>query len=254
MVKDNSIGVLMFAEFPDGKQNELENLLKRQDSSYHYLKPFKEPAKVEVFTNLPFGDFKNIGDYRRFSVKRYHSKGLNKDFNIVLCHLISKVNYDEREQANDARKVAKEIIKVEEHDKNDLTIVCGDLNMNPFEEGLVGSECFNAVMDKAIALNFTRKVSGEDFKMFYNPMWCFWGDNGRGVVPGTMFYNPSRHIQYYWNIFDQVLLRPGVIPYFVDKYLEIITSSRNCSLLTVNHRLKSIYSDHLPIKFTIRNK
>lgn len=253
IVKDHSIGVLMFAEFPEGRQENLERLLKNQDSSYHYLKPIKVPSKVEVFTNLPSKEFKNISDGKRYSVKRYHSKGLNKDFNIILCHLISKVNNEEAEQENEARKLVREILKIEEHYENDLSIVCGDLNMNPFEKGLVYSDCFNAVMDKHIAQKRTRRVAGEDYKMFYNPMWCFMGDNGKGVVSGTMFYNPCKHVQYYWNIFDQVLICPDVIPYFVDRYLEIVTSSRSRSLLTDNHTLKSIYSDHLPIKFSLKN-
>lgn len=254
IVKDYSIGVLMLAEFPEGKQKELEMLLKAHDNTYRYHIPFKTTNKVEVYTNIPNEDFLNISDERRFSVKRYHSKGLNKDFNIILCHLDSKVNYDEREQANEARKVASEIMKVEEHYHNDLSIVCGDLNMNPFEEGLVGSACFNAVMSKNIARKGTRRVSGDDFKMFYNPMWGLYGDNGRGVAPGTFYYNPSRHMQYFWNIYDQVLIRPNVIPYFVDRYLEIVICSKSQSLLTDNHILKSIYSDHLPIKFSIKNR
>ncbi len=254
LVKDNTIGVLMLAEFPDGKQAELERKLKKIDNAYRYVVPIKVSAKVEVFTNLSRGDLKNVSDERRFSVMRYHSKGLNKDFNIILCHLISKVNYDEHDQAKEARKIAAEIISVEEYCKSDLSIVCGDLNMNPFEEGLVGSDCLNAVMSKEIAKKRARTVMGNKYKMFYNPMWGLWGDNGRGVAPGTMYYNPSRHMQLYWNMYDQVLIRPGVIPFFVDKYLEIITSSRSKSLLSDNHILKAMYSDHLPIKFSIKNK
>lgn len=254
VVKDHTIGVLMFAEFPDGKQLDLERMLKAQDSKYRYLRPIKVPAKVEVFTKISPKDFKNIYDDRRFSVKLFHSKGLNKDFNIILCHLVSKVNYSDSDQAMEARNVAREIKRMEETYQNDLSIVCGDLNMNPFEEGLVGSDCFNAVMDKLTAQKITRRVSGVDYKMFYNPMWGLWGDNGKGVVSGSMYYNPSRHIQYYWNIYDQVLIRPSVIPYFVDKYLEIVTCSKSKSLLTENHTLRSIYSDHLPIKFTIKDK
>ena len=254
LVKNNCIGVLMLAEFPEGKQEDLRRMLVSQDGSYRYINPIKDRAKVEVYTNLPTIDFRNVEDERRFSVMRYHSKGLNKDFNIILCHLVSKVNCDDQAQAFEARSVASAIIKVEERFNNDLSIVCGDLNMNPFEEGLVGCDCLNAVMSKTIALNVTRRVSGKDYKMFYNPMWGLWGDNGRGVVPGTLYYNPSKPVQYYWNLFDQVLIRPGVIPFFVDRYLEIVTSSKTKGLLTTNHIIKSAYSDHLPIKFTIKDK
>ena len=82
----------------------------------------------------------------------------------------------------------------------------------------------------------------------------FFGDNGRGVAHGTIYYNPYETVQYYWNIFDQVLIRPSVIPYFVDRYLDIVTCSKTKSLLTSNHTMRSVYSDHLPIKFTIKEK
>lgn len=254
IVKDNSIGILMLAEFPEGKQESLERLLRLQNSSYKYIKPIKEKVKVEVFTSLPKKYLYYVEDERRFSVLRYHNNGLNKDFNVVVCHLISKVNIEVATQTFEARNIANSIINVENRLRNDLTIVCGDLNMNPFEEGLAGCDTFNAVMSKVIAQNVTRRVSGNDYKMFYNPMWSFFGDNGRGAAHGTIYYNPYKPVQYYWNIFDQVLIRPSVIPYFVDRYLDIVTCSKTKSLLTTDHNMKTVYSDHLPIKFTIKER
>ena len=254
LVKENSIGILMLAEFPEGKQRILEEQLKHQNTSYKYIKPIKEKVKVEVFTSLPKKHLFFVEDERRFSVLRYHNNGLNKDFNVILCHLISKINHDVAAQAFEARSIAASIKNVENRLNNDLTLVCGDLNMNPFEEGLASCDGFNAVMSKMIAQDVTRRVHGNDFKMFYNPMWSFFGDNGRGIAHGTIYYNSYEPVQYFWNIFDQVLIRPSVIPYFVDRYLDIVTCSKTKSLLTTNHTMRSIYSDHLPIKFTIKNR
>lgn len=254
LVKENSIGILMLAEFPEGKQENMEKLLRHQNSSYKYIKPIKEKVKVEVFTSLPKKNLYFVEDGRRFSVLKYHNNGLNKDFNLILCHLISKVNNTVATQTFEARNIVNSINNIENRLNNDLTIVCGDLNMNPFEDGIAGCDSFNAVMSKSIAQDVTRRVSGNDFKMFYNPMWCFFGDNGRGIAHGTIYYNPYEAVQYYWNIFDQVLIRPCVIPYFVDRYLDIITCSNTKSLLTSSHTMRSIYSDHLPIKFTIKEK
>lgn len=254
LVKENSIGILMLAEFPEGKQLDLESMLKSCNSSFKYIKSIKQNVKVEVFTTLQRKHLAYVEEGRRYSVLRYHSCGLNKNFNIILCHLISKVNNSEANQVFEAGIIASTINNVEERLSNNLSIVCGDLNMNPFEDGLVKCDCFNAVMSKTIAQKNTRRVLGNDYKLFYNPMWCFWGDNGRGTTSGTIYYNPSEPIQYYWNIFDQVLIRPGVIPYFVDRYLDIVTSSKTKSLLTDNHQIKSGYSDHLPIKFTLKDK
>lgn len=255
MVKENSIGVVMFAEFPEGDQKRLLRELQKVNHSFRYLQTVKK-VKVEVFTILPESELITILDERRFTVKRYFSRTLNKNFNLVLCHLISKTNDSNAEanQAEETRYVVQAINEMERSQNNDLTIVCGDLNMNPFEEGLVGSSCFNAVMDKIIAQNLDRTVGTRQFKMFYNPMWGLFGDNGRSVVSGTHFYNPHQHVQYFWNMFDQVLIRPEVIPYFTDRYLQILTGTKSVSLLTVNHTMRTIYSDHLPIKFSIKTK
>lgn len=172
MVRENSIGVAMFAEFPNGEQERLLRELKKVNSSFRYLQSIV-PAKVEVFTTLPSSKLLTIHDERRFTVKRYISRSLNKTFNLVLCHLISKTNDSNAEsnQAEEVRYIVKSICDLEETEGNNLTIVCGDLNMNPFEEGMVGSSSFNAVMDKTIAMNLRRTVNEREFKMFYNPMW-----------------------------------------------------------------------------------
>ena len=255
MVKENSIGVAMFAEFPEGEQSRLLLALRKVNHLFRYVQTVKK-VKVEVFTILPESELVTILDERRFTVKRYYSRTLNKNFNLVLCHLISKSNDSNAEvnQAEEVRYVVQAINEMEKAQANELTIVCGDLNMNPFEEGMVGSSCFNAVMDKTIAQNLKRTVGNRKFKMFYNPMWGLLGDNGRSIVSGTHFHNPHHHIQYFWNMFDQVLIRPGVIPYFTDRYLRILTGTKSVSLLTVNHTMRTIYSDHLPIKFTIKTK
>lgn len=255
MVKENSIGVAMFAEFPSGEQERLLMKLKKIYPSFRYLQSIK-PARVEVFSTLPSSDLFTILDDSRFTIKRYNSSSLRKTFNLVLCHLISKTNDSNAEsnQAEEVRFLVQSICDVEKGEGGSHTVVCGDLNMNPFEEGMVGSSCFNAVMDKTIAMNLKRTVNGREYKMFYNPMWGLLGDNGRSIVSGTHFYNPHRHVQYFWNMFDQVLIRPEVIPYFSDRYLRILTGTRSTSLLTDNHTMRTIYSDHLPIKFTIRTK
>jgi hypothetical protein len=155
-----------------------------------------------VFPVLPANELITIHDERRFTVKRYISRSLNKTFNQVLCHLISKTNDSNAEsnQAEEVRYVVQAINEMEKAGRNNLTIVCGDLNRNPFEEGMVGSSCFNAVMDKTVAMNLRRTVNGRGFKMFYNPMWGLLGDNGRSIVSGTHFYNPHRNDNNYLGV------------------------------------------------------
>ena len=79
-----------------------------------------------------------------------------------------------------------------------------------------------------------------------------WGFLGNGVVSGTMYYNSSDHINYFWHMYDQVLLRPELIPFFDDKGLEIVTNIGSENLLSDIGIVNKKYSDHLPIIFTLK--
>ena len=71
----------------------------------------------------------------------------------------------------------REMIKrAEEKAGHRHTIVIGDLNMSPFEPGMVAANGFHAVSDKNIAAKGSRVVQGTEFDFFYNPMWSCLGD------------------------------------------------------------------------------
>ena len=80
--------------------------------------------------------------------------------------------------------------------------------------------------------------------MFYNPMWNLLGDFQ--YPPGTYYYKSSQEKTEFWNIFDQVMIRPQLRNRFVDTSLKIITETETTSLVD-----KKI-SDHLPIVFEVK--
>ena len=123
--------------------------------------------------------------------------------------------------------------------------------MNPFESGFVSVDGLNAVMDKKIASKMSRTVQGISRMFFYNPMWGRMGDTSIGP-PGTYYYNDSSHVSYFWNLFDQVIFRPQLLPYFSEKSLEVIDAISEESLLAEDGIPdKTSGSDHLPIIFRI---
>jgi hypothetical protein len=121
----------------------------------------------------------------------------------------------------------------------------GDFNMNPFEAGLVSADGFHGVMDKRIALKQSRTVLGQERKFFYNPMWSRLGDDSEGCA-GTYYYNPSNMINYFWNTFDQVLLRPSLLAGFNQDSLKVVDKINQTSLIN-NGKISNQFSDHLPI-------
>jgi len=113
------------------------------------------------------------------------------------------------------------------------------------------SEGLHAIMDRLIVEGRSRVVKQTESHFFYNPMWSHFGDFPTSPS-GTYFFNNSGHVlNYYWNIFDQVLIRPELLPYFEHDDLLILTNAGEHSLLDTNGRPSKDYSDHLPILFNL---
>ena len=77
-------------------------------------------------------------------------------------------------------------------------------------------------------------------------MWGRMGDTSVGP-PGTYYYSRG----YFWNTFDQVLLRPALFEYFSNNQLQVIDKIAQKTLLTKNGKIDKKISDHLPIVITL---
>ena len=75
-------------------------------------------------------------------------------------------------------------------------------------------------------------------------MWNFIGE--KSTPHGTYYYS-SGDLKYYWNILDQVLVSPAVIPHFNIESLEILHEGE-----LENSTGKPGFSDHFPIMFNIK--
>ena len=143
------------------------------------------------------------------------------------------------------------IRKKEDEVGHTRTVLVGDLNMNPFEDGVVSSTGLHAVMTRKIAEKKSRIVQDNEYLYFYNPMWSLFGDGSKGP-PGTYYYYKAEHKVYFWNIFDQVLLRPDLIDFFSNDDLMILDSDgKNVLLSSQGIPDINVASDHLPIYFTL---
>lgn len=125
-------------------------------------------------------------------------------------HLPSKLYSDPSDQAYWARRAVGNNHDVETQLGHMRTLVIGDFNMNPFEEGMIAIDAFNAVMEKGRART-PRERRGIIYHRFYNPMWSRLGDDNEGP-PGTFFQQSGGSPAIYWHTLDQVLLRWDVLP------------------------------------------
>jgi hypothetical protein len=90
-------------------------------------------------------------------------------------------------------------------------------------------------------------IRGKDHIFFYNPMWSKFGDAGPSP-PGTYFYNSGSDVNYFWHMFDQVLVRPALLGSLSNDSVGIVSRIGDVALHTDRGRPNSAAaSDHLPI-------
>jgi hypothetical protein len=168
---------------------------------------------------------------------------------VAAVHLPSKLYWSGDSQAFECVELARRITEAEDRAGHQRTALVGDMNMNPFEPGLVSTVGLNAVMSRRIAERATRTVQGRAYRLFYNPMWGHLGDTESDTA-GSYFYDTAEHLNYFWNVFDQVLLRPELAKRFDSDQLSIVKSVGARSLVRPDGRPDAtLYSDHLPIVF-----
>jgi hypothetical protein len=158
-----------------------------------------------------------------------------------------------------ARDIAQDIRTVENDIGHTRTILVGDLNMNPFDGGLVQTTALHAVMTRHLTGVVVRHEARDGYPVFYNPMWSCLGDrpapriqpHGRRRAPGTYYFdNTNDRANVFWQTFDQVLLRPQLMEQLT--HLEILEGDGAEEFVTAEGRPRAnLISDHLPIQFEL---
>lgn len=231
----------------------LLSLNQTQPSAY-FLSPSPYPnAYFSVFTKLKSSFSLPIKEERRIQARNMIDP-LYGNFSLVLIHYQSKLHWDDNDQNAHAPELKRFIDELEEQTNHDRTVVMGDFNMNPFQLGMVQTTGLHTTMDKRMAKLGNRTVNDKIYKFFYNPMWSFYGEKGKGEVNGTYFYQSAKPITYFWNIFDQVILRPNLLEAFDEDSLKILTEINGKKLLTLQGRVDNTISDHLPVVFELNLK
>lgn len=241
---ESDADILVLAE--NGIPNEtLVRALNLGVTRYYFPDP-GPPGRVTIFTRFLPDPSTLVSDYGSVSVRHYRMP-IGDSFLVVAVHLSSKLWKKAEDQSLGATRIARYIRDAEERVGHQRTILIGDFNMNPFEAGVVGSEGIHGVMNRSVAAGASRVVAGEPCFFFYNPMWSFFGDRG-SAAPGTYFYNSGAEVNYFWNIFDQVLVRPSLLKFLDKGAVSIATEIGGLSLLTEKGRPDGkIHSDHLPL-------
>ncbi|MFD2265246.1 hypothetical protein ACFSM5_20250 [Lacibacterium aquatile] len=245
---ENDVDVLIIAE--DSTENgNVESILNRSSDNQLYFEYKPVPSLIKFFFKGT-SELNLVSDVSdRVSVRSVKTKFGNTIL-IAGVHIPSKLHNEDVDQYYFSRRIKSSIEQAEMDNNNNKSIIIGDLNMNPFEHGVTAHDGLHGVMDKDVALKISREYSGNESGFFYNPMWSRLGDESDGP-PGTYYYNKSGAVNYYWNTFDQILIRPSLLPYYTKDGLKILTKIGTTNLLKNNNIIESRVSDHLPIMLTL---
>ena len=185
-------------------------------------------------------------DYASFQIKN------NKD---ILCclHLQSKIYGDnERKREITIDQIKTDLISTENEFNTKNAIIFGDFNIDPYEFGCLAANKFHGIPYFEIAQKQHRTISGQQFEMFYNPMWSFYGDRNKPY--GTYYSSANDTCTTFWKLYDQVIISPSLRNRFIDSSLQIVTETESTFLLNSQGQPKKNISDHLPIIFEIQEE
>lgn len=249
MAMDRQVDVVMLAECSIAPANLLKALNSTHPALYHYS-PNRVCEKIEVFCRFPSNFIQPINETERLTVRHLNLPGA-VDALIGITHLPSKLHWNEDSQTMECVELSDALLLAEKQVGHSRTLLVGDLNMNPFETGVVSARGLHGVMSREVANKRVRTIQAREYPLFYNPMWSLMGDMSPGPA-GTFYRSSAEYKVYFWNMFDQVLIRPDLLPRFNDSTLEIVHSNGSTSLLTpsgIPHG-KAV-SDHLPLYFEL---
>jgi hypothetical protein len=212
--------------------------------------------RIEIFSRFSSDLIPIVSESDKYTI-RHLKLPETVDILISVVHLPSKQYISELEQEDISEDLSELIHKTEDTIGHSRTVLVGDLNMSPFENGVIKADGLNGTMSRAIAKEGIRRVKNKitneekDYRFFYNPMWNLLGDF-RSYPPGTHYYKKSEAIDLRWYMLDQVLIRPDLIDYFDMQELKILTSDGESSFLSKNGIPKGDHiSGHLPLIFKL---
>lgn len=244
LIVENCASIVVLAEYADNIDDLINALF-----SYYGIEMCRYNSCCERITIIGTIDDVEV----RFDNEHTTIQIINKRDILCCAHLNSKIYSDHEAQREIMiEQLIREICSVEKDLNSENTIIVGDFNINPYDSSCVDARYFHSLPVYEETKRKTRVIAGNKYAMFYNPMWRFLGDEKQPY--GTYYHNNGSSINTYWNLYDQVIIRPTLRERFIDESLKIITETQSKYLLDINGHPDKAISDHLPIIFEIQGE
>lgn len=248
LARRHSVDILVLAECVDSLAvgTSLRRIGTTRPLNHH---PMANSCRVSVFSRFPPPEFSEVESAGRYAVLRL-SRPPHPPLLLVAMHALSGRSASLLEQDEELRAIRGRVAEIEDQPSHahTRTLLIGDLNADPFDRRVTAAIGLHAVGDRRIAEQGSRRIGGRAYRYFYNPMWGFLGRQ-HPDPRGTYFYRKGKPDDRFWHTFDQVLLRPSLLPYFSDGDVAILRDDgAGTSFQSADGRPnKKVASDHFPV-------
>jgi len=244
LISATNANITVLAEYADDDAALLRGLYSTGID--YYALPTIGCPRIKIFSDTPPDHFSIIREADRYSIRKFSRSGLEPIL-LALVHLPSKLYMSETDQLQDIVFFRQDIEEAEQVTEISHTIVLGDFNMNPYEKGMVAATGMHSLPCLRTALSGGRMVQRREYSYFYNPTWNLFGDTEG--IPGTYYHSNPGYDARFWNILDQVILRPSIAKRLDRQSLRIVTEARDTNFL--DNKGHPGISDHLPLFFSL---
>lgn len=241
MAVATSADVVVLAEYGESAVTTRDRLACDVDSSF-FIPSSISDQRFHCFCRVPDLDLTEVHCGMRMSVRRMRLGA--GEVLLALVHGVDIRNYDPETRQSFVQSLADEIRFVKSQQQNRRVIVLGDFNMNPFDRGMNLATGMNAMMTRSCAAPGKRTFLGQQYDLYYNPMWNLFGDQTPG--PAGTCYDTSSQGPFGWSMLDQVIFDSTAVDIF--RSVEILANAGSHTLTDARGRPDSVNaSDHLPI-------
>jgi hypothetical protein len=195
--RTHSVDVFLLAECPADLGPTIVSLNALNQGAFR--EEFKERPKVRAITRLKSAEFVHRLTIPGMAVWSILAPSLSPpEILLAGIHLPSKFGgASDTDQFSIAKEVAEELSRFEDRRRHRNTIVVGDFNMQPYDQGMTSVGALHGVMTKKLARLPDRIHRERPRPCFYNPMWGFFGDISPGPA-GSYFWDSSQLHNTHW--------------------------------------------------------
>lgn len=243
LIKDQSTDIAVFCEH---RWTDFNVIAQKFQGRYQIYQGNGGCDKVILLAikGIEVSVYREQSRYVLYRVKR---NGLM--YNIAATHLGAKPREKAADRIDTIQDLVYDICEIEMECNCDNTIVCGDMNANPFDAEMVQKNAFNAVLFKQL-IEKEEYVTyhGKKYRRFYNPMIDYISE--RTGNRGSYYYSQGIET-IYWHCYDQIIVRKTLIDAIAT--LCFCKKAGDTSLVADIAPDKKI-SDHLPLSVMIKEE